>query len=142
MIHNLLNKLDKVKKTGADSYRACCPGHQGTNPTALAIRQVDDGRILLKCHRGCSIDEILGAIGMDMNDLFPDGAIANHAGKVKQAFNPKDVLAAMHEEASIIYLYGKDVANKKPVTDDQFKRVLLSIERIKTSMELCNAASR
>lgn len=140
MIHNLLNKLDKVKKTGRDSYRACCPGHQGTNPTALSITQVDDGRILMNCHRGCSIDEILGSIGMDINDLFPDGAVANHAGKVKQAFNPKDVLAAMREEAMIIYLYGNSVINNEPIIEDRRKRALLAIERIRTSMELCNAS--
>ena len=140
MIHNLLNKLEKVRKTGRDSYRACCPGHQGTNPTALSITLVDDGRILMNCHRGCSIDQILSSIGMDINDLFPDGAIDNHKGKVKQPFNPKDVLAAMREEAMIIYLYGNAVINNEPEIAERKARALLAIERIRTSMELCNAS--
>ncbi len=70
MIDNLLSSLTKVKG-GKGRWTACCPAHNDKSPS-LAIREVEDGRILLKCFANCSIQEIMGAIGMEIGDLFPD----------------------------------------------------------------------
>jgi len=68
MIENILSRLEKVKgRNGA--YTACCPAHSDKSPS-LAIRELDDGRILMKCFGGCSVQEIMGAIEMEMEDLF------------------------------------------------------------------------
>jgi hypothetical protein len=47
-----------------------CPLHQGNSHTSLAIREGDDGRVLLKCHAGCTTTGIVAALGLGMADLF------------------------------------------------------------------------
>jgi len=42
----VLDRLDKVKQTGPDRWIACCPAHDDKSPS-LAVRELDDGRILL-----------------------------------------------------------------------------------------------
>lgn len=137
----LISRLEKVRQTGRDSWRACCPGHGGTNPTALTIRETDDGRLLLKCFHGCSVEQIVSAVGLDMSDLFPPQAIDHHKPKERLQFNPRDVLAATGFEASIVLMCGIDLAKGKVLTDDQMERLKLAVSRIKSSVEAANAAA-
>jgi putative DNA primase/helicase len=52
--------LPKWRKSG-DGFVACCLAHQDNNPS-LAIRDGDDGRVLVHCHAGCSQDAVVGAL--------------------------------------------------------------------------------
>lgn len=58
-----------TKRTGSKSHIACCPAHDDKNPS-LVITEGDDGRILLKCHAGCSVESICTALGITITDLF------------------------------------------------------------------------
>src|SRR5436309_3150776 len=39
----------------------CCPAHNDRTPS-LAVRDGDDGRVLLKCHAGCSSLHVIDAL--------------------------------------------------------------------------------
>jgi len=67
-LQRILNLLDDVRETGK-GYLAKCPVHEDQNPS-LKIDQGDDGRVLLHCHAGCSVEAITTAIGVRMRDLF------------------------------------------------------------------------
>jgi hypothetical protein len=69
-IDELLTRLQKVKRTPG-GFVACCPSHADTNPS-LSVSAGDDGRILLKCWAGCSIEDICCALGVKVSDLFSD----------------------------------------------------------------------
>ncbi|MEO5859001.1 MAG: AAA family ATPase [Pyrinomonadaceae bacterium] len=71
---DLVSRLAKVKKTGK-GFNALCPAHEDESPS-LSISEGSGGKILLKCHTGCSTDSILAAIGFEMRDLFPDNDYA------------------------------------------------------------------
>ena len=60
--------LAGAKQKGV-GYEATCPAHDDRDPS-LSISEGDDGRILLFCHGGCSIDAILKALGLQKRDLF------------------------------------------------------------------------
>lgn len=79
----LLSQLTKVKQNGRGQYIACCPSHDDKHPS-LAIRQTDDGKILLKCFCGCSAYEIVSAIGLSLTDLFPKES--NYSTPIKNPF--------------------------------------------------------
>ncbi|MHB1750988.1 MAG: CHC2 zinc finger domain-containing protein, partial [Acidithiobacillus sp.] len=51
-ISNVLSRLHKVKRTGADKWQALCPAHDDHTPS-LSIKEADDGKVLLKCWAGC-----------------------------------------------------------------------------------------
>lgn len=69
-IETLLNQLDKVTHKGGGRYMARCCAHEDRSPS-LAIKEDADGTILLHCFAGCSAEEIIGAAGLEMGDLFP-----------------------------------------------------------------------
>lgn len=69
-LEKVLSRLEKVKKTGTNQWKACCPGHDDKDPS-LSIREVDDGKVLLHCWAGCTAAEITAAIGLELRDLFP-----------------------------------------------------------------------
>ena len=94
MIENILSRLEKVKgRNGA--YTACCPAHGDKSPS-LAIRELDDGRILMKCFANCSVQEIMGAIGMEIGDLFPD--TKKDLPPVKRKYYATDLLRVIEFE--------------------------------------------
>lgn len=67
----VLPQLEKVRPRGPGQWSACCPAHDDRNPS-FGIAVGRDGRILLNCRSGCSIDEILGALGISMGVLFDE----------------------------------------------------------------------
>jgi hypothetical protein len=66
----LLARLEKVRSVGAGKWKACCPAHEDRDPS-LAIREADDGRLLIYCFAGCSAAEVLAAVGLSLGDLYP-----------------------------------------------------------------------
>lgn len=70
----ILERLDKVKHhTGENGvyWTARCPAHHDRNPS-LSISEGSDGRALIKCHAGCHYEDILTAINLTEDDLFPE----------------------------------------------------------------------
>jgi|ERR1039458_8612939 DNA primase len=67
-IQQVLDLLEKVRASG-EGWSALCPAHDDRN-NSLSIREGDDGRILLKCHAGCDVNDILEALGLDLQNLF------------------------------------------------------------------------
>lgn len=55
---------------GVRSVKLKCWGHEDRTASATASLG-DDGRILINCHAGCRIEDILAAKGYEMKDLYP-----------------------------------------------------------------------
>ena len=68
--NEFLSHLHGVKRASR-GFIALCPAHEDKNPS-LSITSGEDGRILLKCHAGCSAEAVTGALGLTVKDLFPD----------------------------------------------------------------------
>lgn len=66
----LLSRLDKVQGHGS-KRQARCPAHEDRSPS-LSIREATDGRVLLHCHAGCEVSDIVESLGLTLGDLFPD----------------------------------------------------------------------
>jgi putative DNA primase/helicase len=69
-IDAVLSRLDKVKKNDR-GWMASCPAHDDRNPS-LSLTIAPDGKVLLYCHAGCEPPDICSAMGLSMQDLFPD----------------------------------------------------------------------
>jgi len=89
-----LNRLDGVKG-GNGKWTACCPcsrNHSHNDRSqSLSIAVGNDGRILLKCHKGCPVEEITSAMGLQVSDLFPDKPAAKPESKLAHPAVPKSL---------------------------------------------------
>ncbi len=65
---DVLQLLHGVKGK-SPKWISLCPAHDDHNPS-LSIKRGDDGRTLLHCHAGCSLDAITQALGLTTQDLF------------------------------------------------------------------------
>lgn len=72
-LENVLSRLQRVRKSDKGGWVACCPAHHDRHPS-LSIGVGKEGRVLLKCHAGCTADSIVAAIGLSLADLFPASA--------------------------------------------------------------------
>ena len=77
-VQKILERLDHVRKTSSDQWVAVCPAHDDRSPS-LHVREKEDGRILIHCKAGCCANEVLDAINLSYDDLFPD-SMENHRG--------------------------------------------------------------
>lgn len=124
----LLSQLTKVKPNGRGQYIACCPSHNDRHPS-LAIRQTDDGKILLKCFAGCSAYEIVSAVGLSLNDLFPPRE-ANHSAPIKNPFPASSVLRCIQSEALIVVTAACNMANGAVLLKEDRERLVTAASRI------------
>ena len=140
-VEKLLTRLEKVRGRNG-SWTACCPAHEDKGPS-LAVRENEDGRILLHCFAGCETASVLGAIGMDMTDLFPpDNKRRDYPveGKpsMKPAFFASDLMRIIHFEALVVQIVAFDLANNKPVTNETRERMLTAYQRIDEAVRYAN----
>jgi len=63
-----LSHLQKVQRSGK-GWIALCPAHDDKT-ASLSLQEGGDGRVLVKCHAGCSVEAILSALGLQKRDLF------------------------------------------------------------------------
>jgi hypothetical protein len=79
----LLEKLPDARRAG-NGWSARCPAHDDTR-ASLSVSEGDDGRALVKCHAGCTVEAVASALGLTVRDLMPDrdGPAPNRTGKPK-----------------------------------------------------------
>lgn len=85
-IDRLLPALDGVVTRRPGEWISRCPAHDDKDPS-LAIRELPDGMLLIHCFGGCSPQAVLGAVGMEMSDLFdrPDDHVHDRPPRLSYA---------------------------------------------------------
>ena len=63
----ILERLKDVRRSGG-GWMARCPAHEDRSPS-LSIHE-GDGKILLHCHAGCTIEKIGAALRIKVSELF------------------------------------------------------------------------
>jgi hypothetical protein len=69
-IENLLSRLPGAKKAGKQ-WIARCPAHDDRK-ASLSISVGDEGRVLVKCHAGCTMAAIAAAVSMNQSEFFAE----------------------------------------------------------------------
>lgn len=136
MIENILSRLAKVKRTGTGSYLACCPAHDDKSPS-MTLREAEDGRILIHCFSGCEPLDILGAIGLELTDLFPERQA--DALRIRKPWNANDILKALSYEITIIGVCASDLMKGKKLSKEDYNRMLTAITRVQAAIGEANA---
>ena len=71
LIERILTHFDGVRRSGPGFLARCT--HHDDRHASLSLREADDGRVLLHCHRGCATVDVLQSAGLAWIDLFPPG---------------------------------------------------------------------
>lgn len=132
----VLARLDgfKLRENGRDRWRACCPAHGGSNPSALSVGLGDDGCVLLRCWHGCSADQVAQALGLELAELFPPKPQA--AGGVHSPIKRRRLLTAgqaldlLDGEMMLAIVCAADLSEGKALDDDTHGRLRLSAARV------------
>ena len=139
-LDKLLSNLQKVKRTSNNSWMACCSAHEDRSPS-LSIKDTGDGRLILKCFAGCETIDVLGAIGMDWDDVMPPKQPVERIPTVKplkQTIYATDALRVIKNEAMIITMAAMDINKGRVITDAELSRIKLAMERIQTAVGAAN----
>lgn len=91
MIDDILTRFPSARKT-ANGWQAKCPAH-ADEVASLSINVQEDGKVLMYCHAGCEIEDILHAVGLKMSDLFPvvvQGAAAGLGRSIAATYDYTD----------------------------------------------------
>ncbi len=131
----LLSQLSRIKRTGVNRWLALCPAHSDKRPS-LAIRELDDERVLIHCFAGCSVEEVLDAVGLEFDALFPERAIGDHMPRERRPFNSSDVLAALNFEINVASIILDRMVNDKDITAGDWLRFKTAADRIRSAKEL------
>ena len=132
-VDNLLQHLDRVKRTGPGNWTARCPAHHDRGPS-LSVRELDDGRTLVHCFAGCEIHDVLAAVGLDISNLFPERAIHHRVGPERRPFPAADVLRAIGFEALVVAAAAVAMLAGEPFNDIDRDRLILAVSRIQAAM--------
>lgn len=128
----LLSRLDKVRQRAPDQWSARCPAYHDKGPS-LSIKALPDGRILVHDFGGCSVDEVLGAVGLSVRDLFPPkpppagGAAPLSRRRLLTAGQALEILVF---EATLAATAACNIAEGLPMAADDRARLLKAAGRI------------
>jgi hypothetical protein len=130
-MENLLSRLTGVKGRNGN-YTARCPAHEDKSPS-LAVKE-QDGKILVHCFAGCSVENIVGAVGMDVTDLFPP-ATPTYKPQPRVKFFASDLLRVIGLEAQIVSIAAYDMAKGNRLPPADLARLQLACQRINDALE-------
>jgi hypothetical protein len=128
--------LQKVRRTGPGRWVACCPSHKDRT-ASLSVRELDNGTLLLHCFAGCSVDAVVTAMGLRMEDLFPPRESTPGTGRQpeRKPFSARELLDAMSSEMRVIWVLLADMeAGKQPGPKDR-QRAGIARERCAALIE-------
>ena len=136
-LDNLLNGLEKVKRTANGKYMACCPAHKDKT-ASLTINDIGDGRILLNCFAGCDTYSILRSIGLDWQDVMPDSPIDHVLKRVKQLLYPSEALILLKFETQVVLAIAFEMRKNKMIDNETVERLEKSMQIIHKACEAAN----
>lgn len=129
---SFLSMLDGVKRTGQGKWLAKCPSHEDRT-ASLAIRELDDGRILIHCFAGCDVHEVVGSVGLRIDDLFPPREI-EHGKPERRPFPAADILRAIAFESTLVLIAAADLLAGNPFNETDRTRLALAASRIQAAL--------
>lgn len=131
----ILPRLEKVRQRQPGQWSARCPAHEDKGPS-LSIRETPEGAVLLHCFGGCCVADVVGALGLDMADLFPPRERTGKEPKrTPRLLTPTQALELVYNEAMLVGVTAGNIANGVNLSDDDRTRLFKTVGRIATAME-------
>lgn len=131
----LISRLDGLKETGPGKYLSRCPAHEDRSPS-LAIKDGDDGRVLLHCFAGCETEDVLLALGLTFADVMPECIGSDHAYKpMQKRFDAGQFLRVLRSEAVLVAIAAENISEGIKISDEDRDRVFNASCRIRAAAD-------
>lgn len=133
----VLTRLDRVRKTDS-GFTARCPAHEDRT-ASLSLAAGDDGRILAHCFAGCSVHDVLAAIGLTVADLFPRrlASATLEARKDLQGYalraQVKAAANVLDSESLVVLIAAGDLERRRTLSEADHARLALACEHIRAA---------
>lgn len=137
-IDAVLARLDNPKPTGRDRWRSICPSCGGSNASALSVGIGHDDAVLLRCFKGCDVAQVIGAIGLEMADLFPR---ADGPGGGRPPMRRRGMLSArqaidlLEVEYMLVWTAAFNLANGHSLTPDDLERLTIAARLLQGAID-------
>ena len=139
-IQTVLSAVSNLREVRNGRWMACCPAHNDNRPS-LEIRELEDGRILLHCFAGCSIQEVLAAMGIDFSELFPPNTInLKHIGANK--FDAHKTIHSLSDDILVALTASRMLIRGEMLTETDINRLTLAVGRFQEARTLVRGAKR
>jgi hypothetical protein len=119
--------------TGSNAYESRCPAHEGKRKN-LSVGVGEDGRVLLHCHHAgengnpsCSVDAIVGALGLGLEDLYPRSEAPTTAPKTSKKKTWGTLKAAL--DAKAFYVEPKPAKVEWWTYEDAAGKFMMTVAR-------------
>lgn len=138
----LLSRLEGVQIAGK-GYRAQCPACGGKS-RKVSIAEADNGSVLLHAFCGCSPADVLGAVGLQLADLFParlqpmNDAERRESRRRARECGLHAAIDVLAKEAAVIELAGRQLARWQCLTPEDDKRLAVACERVGEARTVLN----
>jgi len=106
---DLLSLLKGVKQEG-NQWKALCPSHNDHEPS-LSVKEAD-GKILIYCHAGCAVSDIVASLGFTMADLNLNGYESKPGSKIVAQYDYTDEAGELLYQ--VVRYDPKDFRQRKP----------------------------
>ena len=136
-IDKLLPQLARVRRTAPARWSASCPAHEDRSPS-LSVRELDDGTVLIHDFGGCSVEDVVGAVGLTLTDLYPERDLTPGAGRKpeRRPFNANDLIRLAAFESLLACIVVNDIVAGKPAADTP--RLIEAARRLGNIAEVVN----
>lgn len=120
-----MSPLDKVlaalhkPRNYRGRWRARCPSCGDKNNSKLSVMEGHSGQVLIKCFAGCSIDEVVGAMGLQLQDLFPPKTADFTRGTPAMK---REAIGQLKGDLNVVWVYLNDIARGRALTDEDRKK--------------------
>lgn len=126
MVEELLDRLEKVRSTGKDKWKACCPVHGDKNPSMSVAEK--DGRVLCHCFScGANGLEVVQALALPASVLFDK--------PLEQGYIPKRMVEEIELDRLVVRMAEEDKKKGKPLSYNDFNRLKVAKSRIEVYEE-------
>lgn len=88
-IETFVTLLPGARRSGS-GWVARCPAHEDRR-ASFSVAQGQNGRVLVKCHAGCTVDSILDALGLRRSDLFDGDVVRDRLPRKPRQERPEAV---------------------------------------------------
>ncbi len=131
----LLDRLQGVRQAGHNRWMAKCSAHDDRSPS-LSILETDEGILRIKCFAECGGADVLGAVGLELKDLYPE-PLKHHSapGKPNHWHAAREALRVLGPEVLLVAIAAENIASGIDLSDDDRDRLILAAQRIRDAAE-------